>query len=65
MRRLKLRERNDFEHGQNRLFNSCIERRVDYNESRPYQALGERTPMEYALGARNLERSIGFQTAEI
>lgn len=38
--------------------------RVDYNESRPHQALGERTPMEYALRARDLDRAMGSQTAE-
>lgn len=38
--------------------------RSDYNESRPHQALGERTPAEFASGARDLERSMGSQTAE-
>ena len=38
--------------------------RCDDNESRPHQALGERTPLELARGARDLEGSMGSQTAE-
>jgi putative transposase len=38
--------------------------RSDCNESRPHQALGERTPAEFASGARDLERSMCGQTAE-
>lgn len=37
--------------------------RTAYNESRPHQALGERTPVEFALKARDLEGSKGSQTA--
>ena len=33
--------------------------RSDYNESRPHQALGDRTPVEFVRGARDLEGSMG------
>ncbi len=38
--------------------------RIDYNESRPHQALQEETPAQFAMRARELERSMGFLTAE-
>jgi putative transposase len=38
--------------------------RVDYNESRPRQALKELTPNEYALQYRSVERSADLQPAE-
>jgi putative transposase len=37
--------------------------RRDYNESRPHQSLGEQTPAEYALRAKDLEQSMNIQTA--
>jgi putative transposase len=37
--------------------------RRDYNESRPHQALREQTPVEFAAQARDLEQSMGLQTA--
>jgi putative transposase len=37
----------------------------DYDESRPHQVLGDRTPVEFASGPRDSERSEGSQTAEI
>lgn len=37
--------------------------RVDYNESRPHQALQERTPVEFAAQARDLDVSTRFSTA--
>ena len=38
--------------------------RIDYNESRPHQALQEETPSQFAMRAKELERSVIFQTAE-
>ena len=38
--------------------------RIDYNESRPHQALREETPAEFAMQAKELERSTIFQNAE-
>lgn len=38
-------------------------RRRDYNESRPHQSLGEQTPAEFALKAKDLEQSINIQNA--
>ena len=38
--------------------------RIDYNESRPHQALQEETPAQFAMRAKELERSVGFPTAE-
>ena len=38
--------------------------RIDYNESRPHQALQEETPAQFALRAKELERSVSFPTAE-
>ena len=37
--------------------------RMDYNESRPHQALQEQTPAEFAAQAKELEASMSFQTA--
>jgi putative transposase len=37
--------------------------RVDYNESRPHQALQEKTPAEFAMRAEELDRSTSFLTA--
>lgn len=37
--------------------------RVDYNESRPHQALQETTPAEFALRTQEFEQSRRFQTA--
>src|SRR4029434_6324588 len=37
--------------------------RLDYNESRPHQALQEQTPAEFAARAKYLEAGSGFQTA--
>jgi putative transposase len=37
--------------------------RQDYNESRPHQALGERTPLEFAHWARATAESETFKTA--
>jgi putative transposase len=38
--------------------------RIDYNESRPHQALQEETPAQFAMRAKELERSMSFSTAE-
>ena len=38
--------------------------RIDYNESRPHQALQEETPAQFAMRAKELERSVSFPTAE-
>ena len=38
--------------------------RIDYNESRPHQALQEETPAQFAMRAKELERSMSFLTAE-
>lgn len=38
--------------------------RIDYNESRPHQGLADRTPMEFALGVKDFEGSMGSETAE-
>lgn len=38
--------------------------RRDYNETRPHQALGEQTPVEFAMRARDLDQSMNIQTAE-
>jgi putative transposase len=38
--------------------------RIDYNESRPHQALQDMTPMEFAEQARVLRSSIGQQQPE-
>jgi hypothetical protein len=38
--------------------------RIDYNESRPHQALQEETPAQFAMRAKELERSVSFSTAE-
>lgn len=37
--------------------------RLDYNESRPHQALDELTPSEFASRAKHLDGSMGLQTA--
>ena len=37
--------------------------RVEYNESRPHQALGHMTPREFSLKAREFDGSRGFQQA--
>jgi putative transposase len=34
--------------------------RIDYNESRPHQALQEETPAQFAMRTRELERSMSF-----
>ena len=38
--------------------------RIDYNESRPHQALQEETPAQFAMRAKELERSMSFSAAE-
>ena len=38
--------------------------RIDYNESRPHQALQEETPAQFAMRAKELERSMSLPTAE-
>ncbi len=38
--------------------------RIDYNESRPHQALQEETPAQFAMRTEELERSMSFSTAE-
>lgn len=38
--------------------------RIDYNESRPHQALQEETPAQFAMRAKELEQSLSFSTAE-
>jgi putative transposase len=38
--------------------------RIDYNESRPHQALQEETPAQFAMRAKELERSMSFSIAE-
>ena len=38
--------------------------RIDYNESRPHQALQEETPAKFAMRAKELARSMSFSTAE-
>jgi hypothetical protein len=38
--------------------------RIDYNVSRPHQALQESTPDEFAKRTKELEGSRGLQTAE-
>ncbi len=38
--------------------------RIDYNESRPHQALQEETPTQFAMQAKELERAVSIQTAE-
>ena len=38
--------------------------RIDYNESRPHQALQEETPAQFAMRAKELERLVSFPTAE-
>jgi putative transposase len=38
--------------------------RRDYNESRPHQALSERTPAEFAACSKDLEIGTRLQTAE-
>jgi putative transposase len=37
--------------------------RRDYNETRPHQALGEQTPLEYVKRMKDLDRSISIETA--
>jgi putative transposase len=37
--------------------------RVEYNESRPHQALGEMTPVAYAVKFRTTETGAEFTTA--
>ena len=37
--------------------------RIDYNVSRPHQALQEKTPAEFAMRTRELEQSMSFQIA--
>ena len=38
--------------------------RIDYNESRPHQALQEETPAQFVMRAKELERSVSFLNAE-
>lgn len=38
--------------------------RIDYNESRPHQALQEETPATFAMRTKELERSTSIRTAE-
>jgi putative transposase len=38
--------------------------RIDYNESRPHQALQEETPAQFSMRVKELERSMRFSTAE-
>ncbi len=38
--------------------------RIDYHESRPHQALQEETPAQFAMRAKELERSMSLPTAE-
>ena len=38
--------------------------RIDYNESRPHQALQEETPAQFVMRAKDLERSVSFLNAE-
>jgi hypothetical protein len=38
--------------------------RIDYNENRPHQALQEEAPAQFAMRAKELERSVSFLTAE-
>jgi len=38
--------------------------RIDYNESRPHQTLQEEPPTQFAMRAKELERSVSFLTAE-
>jgi putative transposase len=35
----------------------------DYNESRPHQALGQRTQFEYVMRMKDLDRSRDIETA--
>jgi hypothetical protein len=45
-------------------FSAKVRPALRYNESRPHQALQEKTPSQFAMQAKELERSISFQTAE-
>jgi hypothetical protein len=37
--------------------------RLDYNESRPHQALGQQAPLEYVTRMKDLDRSMSIETA--